>query len=163
MKTPMLLLFVLLLSFTASAQIEYGKASDLKGLTKVFLDTGADMEVRDRIVKQLEKANLGIEILGSDDEAEIMLVFRDQESDTVTGATSNTSDDGWWGRTTNTTIVKVPLIAGEGRVFVKGSSGKARLVLSVKNSQQSRLEKRPSTKFANAFIKAYQEANGVKK
>lgn len=161
-KLPFITLFVLFLLSTVSAQMEYGKAADLKGLTKVFIDTGADMEVRERIVKQIEKAKLGVEILGSDEDAEIMMLFRDQESDTVTGVSSNSTDTSW-GRTTNSTVIKVPLIAGAGQVFVKGSNNKPRLVLSVQNSQQSRLEKRPSTKFADAFIKAYREANGLTK
>lgn len=159
------LLFILILTTSAllvSGQIEYGKPADLKGLTKVFIDTGADMEVRQRIIKQLEKANLGIEVLDTDDDAEIMMIFRDQESDSVTGVSSNTTETEW-NRQTTSTIIKVPLIAGEGRVFIQGASGKPRLILSVQNSQQSRLEKRPSTKFTNAFIKAYREANDLKK
>lgn len=150
---------ILLLASALFAQgIEYGKTSDLKGLTKVFVDTGSDMETRNRIIENLEKAKLGIELLDSIDDAEIVMLFAGEKSDTIFGVNTIYGES-----SATTTVTKVPLIAGAGRVFVAGKDGKRpRLILSVENSQQSRLEKRPSTKFANAFIKAYKEANGLK-
>ncbi len=139
-----------------SQSYEYGKPSDLKGLSKVFIDTGVDTETRERIVERILKAGLkDLTFLDSDEGAEIVLVFRDRSIETVTGAVTNIYG------TTN--VVRDPLLHGEGTVFVVGDgAAKPRVVLSVKNSQQSRAEKRPSTKFALAFVKAYKQANDLK-
>ena len=164
MKMTLLLITLLALSLsTYSQKFEYGTNADLKGLTKIFLDTGTDMETRKRIIEVINKAKLpGIEFLGSADEAEIYMTFGGETVETITGATTNTTPNPYV-ITTTTNYVKVPLINGAGTVFVANKGGsKPKLILSVQNSQQSRLEKRPSTKFANAFIKAYKEANGTK-
>lgn len=161
MILPLLIIFACCIT-VFSQQFEYGKTSDLKGLTKIFLDTGADMETRNRIIENIEKAKLGVEFLGSMDDAQIVMTFRDETNEVITGVNTNVTTNPYGG-TANTTAVRVPLINGAGNVFVANKDGtNPKLVLSVTNSQQSRWEKRPSTKFANAFIKAYKEANGIK-
>jgi hypothetical protein len=68
------LLLVLALCVPALAQ-EYGKPEELKGLTKMFVDTGGDMKNRERISKEIEEAKLGIQLLDSEEGAEIILDF----------------------------------------------------------------------------------------
>lgn len=78
MKRAMAIVLVVLLSLSIHAKsfdVEYGKLSDLKGLKKVFVDTGADMKSRERILKEIEKAKLGLELLDSAEGAEIILNF----------------------------------------------------------------------------------------
>lgn len=43
---------------TLAQEYEYGKPAELKALTKVFIDTELDVENRNRIVEEIEKAKL---------------------------------------------------------------------------------------------------------
>lgn len=153
MKIIQIAFCLLVLTFVAHAQdFEYGKPVELKGLTKIFVDTGANLDDRERIIKELEKAKLGIELLDSSDDAEIILLFRGRTDEKVTGAVN----------TQHATVIQTDeLASGSGIVFIKGAN-KPRIILSVSNSQQSRLEKRPVTKFVKAFVKIYKTANGIK-
>ncbi len=153
-----ILLLLLLLSVPALGQIEYGTNADLKGLKKVFIDTGSDMETRTRLIKELDKAKLDLEVLSSIDNADIVMRFVSETNEKLVSANTVYGDYG-----ASTTAARVELIAGVGQVFVAGKNGeRPRLILSVKNSQQTKWEKRPSTKFILAFIKAYKDGNGIK-
>lgn len=140
-------------SLTVSAQkYEYGGTSDLRGLTTVYINPETDVKDRERIVKAIEKEHFpDLKVVDTPEKAEIFLVFGGDTETVITGATWSSS---------GANIVRVPLDYGSGYVFVDGKE-KPRLVLTVSNSQQSRWEKRPVTKFVQAFIKAYRQANGL--
>ena len=38
----------------------YGSASDLRGLTRLFIDTGADVRARERIIRELRSSGIGL-------------------------------------------------------------------------------------------------------
>jgi hypothetical protein len=152
MKYKILFVLLLLAAFSASVfsqEYENGKPSDLKGLTKIFINTGTNLKDRQRIIEQIEKAKLEVTFLDTDDGAEIVMFF--QGKTVVEGVPT-----GPYGMT----ITRVRLDTGSGMVFVQGKT-KPRLVLSVTNSQQSKLEKRPVTKFVKEFIKEWKKANGI--
>jgi hypothetical protein len=166
MKTSLFVLFVLFIFSVASytqtgdSSFEFGKPSDLKGLTKVYVETMGDLKEHDQIVTRLAKAKVqNLEIVEDVENAEIILLFGGDSFTSVTGATSNAV-----GTSVNTTVNRVTLLAGEGRVFVAGRDGKKpRLVMRVQNEQETRLEKRPVTKFVNEFVKIYMKVNGLEK
>lgn len=145
-------------SVTAQSDFEYGKPADLKGLTKVYVQTMADLKENERIVSRLNKAKVPKLVIVDDiDDAEIVLMFGGDEFTSVSGANSSTI-----GGSTNTVITRVNLLTGEGRVYVASKDGsKPRLVMRVQNEQQTKLEKRPVTKFIEDFIKLYKKANGL--
>lgn len=152
------LLLIFALAMTCFAQnYELGGIGDLKGKTAVFLSPEIDFEDQGRITKIVEKANVGLKIVSSLSEADIVLTFGGSTSMVTTGASATSTQN-----TSNVNLVTVPLEEGSGIVLVKGEE-KLRLVLKVSNSQQSRMEKRPVTKFAEAFVKAYRSANGLEK
>jgi hypothetical protein len=69
----------LLCSFvaTAAAQnqtIEYGSPDELKGVEKIFVDTGADMGVRDKIIAEVRKNLRSLK-------PELIIVSKPEESD----------------------------------------------------------------------------------
>jgi hypothetical protein len=128
----------LLFSFAATAvaqnqTIEYGSADELKGIEKVFVDTKADMAVRDRIIaeirKSLRSAKRDLKIVSKPEESDIHLQFH-YETQTVSDGTANGSN----GRTVSggtvvsgpypgVVIVKIPVgtvvkVLGEDRVRV---------------------------------------------
>jgi len=151
---PIFLLVALACSVSVYCQssYEFGGVGDLKGLTTVYISPEVDMKDRERMIKIIAKDLPTVKIMDSLDAASIMLVFGGDSEDTITGVN--------WNRY-GANVVRVPLEAGTGRVFVEGKE-KPRLVLTVSNSQQSRAEKRPVTKFTQAFVKAWKEANGIK-
>ena len=51
----------------------YGQLSDLKGLKKIYVDTGNDTKNRDHILKDLDNSKLGFEIVDDEKDAEILL------------------------------------------------------------------------------------------
>ena len=67
----------------------YGQPSDLKGLKKVYVDTGPDTKNRDSIIKDLEKSKLGFEIVDDKADAEILLGFGAGEVTHSVVATAN--------------------------------------------------------------------------
>lgn len=148
-----ILLVILLLCAPMLAQsaYEYGGPADLKGATDVYIIPDTDMDDQERIKKTVLKAALPVKFVSSPDDADIILAFGGDTDVEITGVT-------WSAYGANT--VRVPLEHGTGVVLVPGKE-KPRLVLRVSNSQQTKWEKRPITKFVNAFIKTYREANGL--
>jgi hypothetical protein len=151
----MKILLCLLLAFgSAIAQdFAYGKPDDLKGLKKVFVDTGADTKNRERIQKALTDSKLGFELLDSDDGAEIILMFQASAYHRTVGIPQPGG---------GTMVGQPKILTGAGFVLVPQKSGKPKLVMSFEDEQGTAFEKKPVTNFANNFIKAYKKANGVK-
>src|SRR5437870_13903286 len=63
------------LSLAQNDSYAYGQPSDLKGLKKVYVDSGPDTKSRDKIIKGLENAKLGFEIVDEEKDAEILLGY----------------------------------------------------------------------------------------
>jgi hypothetical protein len=69
---------VLTISIYVSAQepiIEYGQASELKGVTIIFVDTGTDIQQRNLIAKELQKQLPNVAIASRPEETDIHLRF----------------------------------------------------------------------------------------
>jgi N-methylhydantoinase B/oxoprolinase/acetone carboxylase alpha subunit len=155
-KILALICSIILIPITTFAQsgIEYGKTSELKGLKKVFVDTGGDMKNRERITKEIEKAKLGIELLDSVDGAEIILDFNSGKEKYL--ASVNTNPQG----TVSTPIYR-SRNTGEGKVFIV-KDNHLRVVMSFEDEERTVFEKKPATNFAKTFIKAYKKATSSK-
>lgn len=151
MKT--LLLLLLLVSPICAQDFDYGKPEELKGLTKVFIDTGGDTKNRDRIIKSLQDAKLSLEILDSADDAEVYLIFNAGSEQKIFGSINPTTGAGILGQR--------KLRNGQGMVFIP-RNGRKRVVLSFEDTQESGWERKPVVNFARDFIKAYKRANGIK-
>lgn len=127
MKT--LLILLLLLPFQS---LEYGKPAELKDTKKVFVDTGTDLRNRERILKELNKSKLDIEVLDSADGAEVVMSFGAASSDRMTGVIHNQGDS----NLSTSTPVWRKVKQGEGMVVVL-KDGKARLVMSFEDEMRS--------------------------
>jgi len=62
-------------SLCGAQDYAYGSPSDLKGLKKVYIDSGADTKSRDKIIKDLENSKIGFEIVDDKKGAEILLGY----------------------------------------------------------------------------------------
>jgi len=56
--------------------IEYGSPSELKGVTRIYVDTGASIREQQEIVKSLRKSIPSLDIVRNPDDAEVILVYR---------------------------------------------------------------------------------------
>jgi hypothetical protein len=158
-KIFLTIFIILLASFSVFAQdYEAGKISDLKGLTKIYIDADGDLKNKERIIKKIQKARIEkLEIVEDEESAEIVLIFGGRSKTAIVSA--NTRFDGGYAVTTP---MRVSFDEGEGSVFVRGKTGKPRLVFRYRNEQDSKLEDTPAVKIAAEFVRYYRQANGLK-
>ena len=143
-----------LLTLSAAAPnsgVSYGKPEELKGLKKIFVDTGTDLKNRERIIREIRAARLGVELLDSEDGAEVVLDFGAGRSERLIGSI---------GRGTGGIVTK-RYQTGKGQVFVV-TGGQNRIVMSYEGEETHPWEDKPATNFGKAFVKAYRKANGIK-
>jgi hypothetical protein len=166
-------ILLLLMSVTASArqaEVEYGQAGELKGVTRLYVSTGVDMKARESIVKELRKRLPRLEITGTPEGADVHLVYR-SETLHVPGAMS------WLGepasaygerarqvsagaRAPLVAAQLVPVVVGTGVVLKTAGPGRVRLLMSYRGeSLAGSFERTPSTNFVRAFVKNYKRAN----
>jgi hypothetical protein len=137
------------------AVLTFGQPSDLQGLKKVYVDTGADLESRKRIISELHKPELGLTLLDGPDGAEIILDFGSRTEDHFEKAT-------FYGHASSHTDVRLKqILIGRGRVFVV-KDGQPRSVMSFANTKSTLWERAPATNFGRAFHKLYKTVNGIK-
>jgi hypothetical protein len=131
-----------------------GKPEEMKGLTKVFIDSGADPKDRQRIVKVIESAKLGLTVLDSAEGAEIILNF--------VGGERQTTIDSYNAVTKIYTPLPITLGFGRGVVYVvRGDQRRA--VLSFQDDGWNHFfPKKLATNFGKKFVKAYKRAHGAK-
>ncbi len=139
------------------AVLTFGRPSDLQGLKKVYVDTGADMGSRRRIIRELNNPELGLTLLYGPDGAEIILDFggRTEHRDerlTVHVPYSSPSLD--------TVESRKQILIGRGRVFVV-QDGKPRSVMSFENTKSTLWERDPATNFGRNFRTLYKKVNGI--
>ena len=142
-------------------EFETGKASELKGLSKLFVNAGADAGSRQQIIKEIERAKIpGLVFVNSREEAEIVMRFGGSEREVMEGMTTTPVVGTDW---TMTTVDRQTIQSGQGLVFIAGKDRwRARIVINFGSVQDAAFEKRPPIKFARAFVKAYKEANGLR-
>lgn len=162
-KLSILLTLSILLSAAAlhAQNFERGKSAELKGLTKLYINAGADVERRNLIVNEIEKAGIpGLIIVDSREKAEIVMRFGGRETVALQDITTNEIVGTDW---TITTVERRTVRSGQGLVFIAGRDAKRpRIVITFQGVQDDAFEKRPAIMFAKKFVKAYKEANGLK-
>jgi len=170
MKKILLIAFVLLCSSVAfhaqdtafrALNLERGNPSEMKGLTKLYVNTGGNSATRERIVEEIRKTAVpGLIVVNSREEAEMVMRFGDAEEEVLEGMTTNPVVGTDW---TMTTVDRRTLLSGRGFVFIAGKEQKRpRIVMSFQSRNDKAFGERPTAKFAEKFLKAYKEANGLK-
>lgn len=86
-------LIFILAGFVAAQDYEYGKPEDLKGLTRLYITTNGDIQNRDRIIKEIDKAKIGITIVDTFEEAQMFMRFNAGSDRVVSGSTTMPADD----------------------------------------------------------------------
>ena len=156
----LLLLILCLSSIGFAQQLEYGSETDLKGLTKIYIDTGGDIKNRNRVIEEFTKAKAGLVVVETLAESEIVFAFAGDSMNQVTGSQSTSQVIGNTPITT-TAVNRRKLQIGKGEVFIRGkrSPDAIRMIMNFESTQDKLGEKKPATKFAKEFIKLYKRAN----
>ena len=144
-------LTTLVLALPAAAQtpkIEYGHPSELQGVQKVFVDTGTDMESRDRIIKEIQKGAPNLTVVSRPEDAEIHLRFYLDDEDNYAVIVPAR------GRVGVSSVRR-----GAGTVVKVVDDKRLRVLWSYKDSQRTPVERRPSANFGREFVKLYRRYN----
>ncbi|HKQ78828.1 MAG TPA: hypothetical protein VJ810_34335 [Blastocatellia bacterium] len=142
---------------TASAQnqtVEYGSADELKDVTKVFMDTGTDMDAYDDIIaeirKKLREVKRELKFVSKPEDSDVHLRFS-YETLTLHG-----------GERPPRVILSTPV----GSVVKILSKDRVRVLMSYSKKQRSfRIgfgQGKPEIEFAREFVKVYLVANSKK-
>lgn len=146
--TCVLLASVLALPVLAqNPTVEYGHPGELRGVKKVFVDTGTDIELRNQVLEEIQKRLPDLNIVAAPEGADVHLRFSLKEERSY-GVIVPAG-----GR------IGVPYSVGAGSVVKVLSDNRVRVLLSFKDSRTRFGERRPSTNFAREFVQAYQRAN----
>lgn len=139
----------------------YGSASDLRGLTRLFVDTGADVRARERIIRELRSSGIGLQLVQDPRDAQILLEFGASVERRVSGWVTNTRRDKDKRREESvTTPTEQKIHAGAGTVYVV-RDGRLSIVESFADEKRIFFERDPETNFARAFLRLYGRANGL--
>ena len=130
-----------------NSTVEYGHPGELRGVKKVFVDTGTDIELRNHVLQEIQKRLPDLTVVSAPEGADIHLRFALKEERNY-GVIVPAG-----GR------IGVPYSVGVGSVVKVLSDNRVRVLLSFKDSRTRFGERRPSTNFAREFVQAYQRAN----
>lgn len=164
---PLILLIVSGPSRYARGQTpEYGSVDELKGVTKIYVFTGNDLEVRENIVNEIRKKLPHLIVTNTIAEADVSLAFDAFASTTRSGSvTTGSATASVFGNTVYgsgssvTTPVDQTVIYATGFVVRFTPENRIRLLMQFSDVKSIIWERRPSTNFARAFVKAYKKAN----
>jgi hypothetical protein len=138
--------------------IEDGSVSELRGLKKVYVDAGASDEEQRNIVGEVLKYLPKLTIVDSASEAEVILAFN------ASARTQNdkfVQKDAFTGEVKNSWNIRLDMEVGHGQVFRQVTTSHLRSLLKFEDPHTNKFERKPSTNFARAFVKAYKLANGI--
>jgi hypothetical protein len=132
----------------AQSAMEYGEREELKGITRIFVDTGTDLSGRENIIKIIKNELPTIVVVSRVEEAEVVLIDSSDSYSILSGISNsrNASTTGTvsvWGNTatysgqTNSTSTSTPIYRkvtdGEGLVVKFTSAGRPRLLINFKD------------------------------
>jgi transposase InsO family protein len=139
----------------------YGTSSDLRGLTRLFVDTGADVRARERIIRELRTAGIRLQLVEDARDAQILLEFGASVERRVSGWVTNRRRDTDNRREESvTTPTEQKIHAGAGTVYVV-RDGRLSIVESFADEKRIFFERDPAINFARAFLRLYRGANGL--
>ena len=139
----------------------YGTSSDLRGLTRLFVDTGTDVGARERIIRELRSAGIRLQLVEDARDAQILLEFGASIERRVSGWVTNTRRDKDERRGESvSTPTEQKIHTGAGTVYVV-HGGRLSIVESFADEKRIFFERDPATNFARAFLRLYRGVNGL--
>ena len=138
--------------------IEVGTVSELRGISKVFIDTGGSQEERLTITGEVLKYLPKLTIVDVADDAEVILAFHAFDR---TETVNYSQKDIWAGDKQYSFNVNLEMEVGQGMVLRRVSTSRFRALMEFADQHRNKLERKPSTNFARAFVKVYKQENGI--
>ena len=120
-------------AFADCPSFEYGRAAEIKGVHKVFINVGPEITIRNEMAEQLERELPGVKVTDHADDAEAVIAIVPDNDPDLTHF-----------------IVYRPLTAG-----------KARLLFEQKSTTSRIHSLKPHVKFAHMFVEEYRKANAA--
>jgi hypothetical protein len=147
--STVLVTFVFVVPSLAQNQIiEYGQPMELQGVKKVFVDTGTDLDSRDRIIREIQKGAPDLTVVSRPEDADVHLRFNLDDEDNYAVIVPAK------GRIGIASVSK-----GAGTVVKVIDDKHVRVLWSHKDSKKTFLDRRPSTSFGREFAKLYRRYN----
>jgi TonB family protein len=144
--------------------IEEGSAYELRGVRKVYVDAGGNREEQANITGEILQRLPDLQVVDTAGEAEVVLSFKVSDRkgiDTIEPKQPFGPPKQPFEKPKGAYNVPLEHSLGEGMVIKRLSATKQRLLLRFDDIRNNPLERRPSTNFAKAFVKAYKMANGL--
>jgi TonB family protein len=150
-------------SFTAEYsfrfhQIEDGSVSELRGIKKIYVDAGTNADEQRNIIGEVLKYLPNLTIVDSAREAEVILAFNASER---TQNDKFVQKDAFTGEVKNSWNIRLDMEVGHGQVLRQVTPTHLRSLMKFEDPHANKFERKPSTNFARAFVKAYKQANGL--
>jgi len=124
---------------------EYGSLSELRGIKKIYIQTGIETSYREQIIRALEKTGLNLQILASEENAECVIIFRNE-----------LINEPWFSG--SAAIVEKSL--GQGMVILVGKGQQRhKLLYKFRETKDSWFEGKPIGKFAKIVAAGFKDAN----
>lgn len=145
----------------ASAQVyTYGSSTELKGLSKVFINSQVVPKYKKRIIRALLRSKTGLTVVDKVEQADIVIAFGSDKDRWVMKYHRNEFSGPWM---FNEIEADFPYEVGIGFVFVRGSNDKtaARMVHRFWSVQDKLGELSPVDRFTGDFIKLFKTANNL--
>ncbi len=155
----MLILALTASGFAQEPAYEYGKPEEMAGLTKVFVSTGLDVGPRNNIIREIQKKLPKLIFTDSAEEADLFLSFG-SSSEPAGVVTTTRGVPGTDTRRSQSQVVTEELATGYVATFP--APGRVRILMSFKDTRSNLFERKTTTNFARAFVKAYLEAEKAK-
>jgi len=135
---------------------EFGKADELKGVTKFYVNSGDDRESREEVTGELLRLMPSLQLVDKPEQAECIILFISYgrvDSQLVKNALT--------GETKYNAPLNVKV--GRGWVIKPLAADRHRVLFYFEDTKYGPGERRPATNFARAFADAYTKANGIPK
>lgn len=147
-----------------SMLVEEGSAYELRGVKKIYVDAGGNREEQANITGEILERLPDLQFVDTPGESEVVLSFKVSDRkgiDTVEPHQPFGPPKQPFEKPKGTYNVPLEHSLGEGTVVKRLSPTKQRLLMKFEVIRDNPLQRRPSTNFARAFVKAYKMANGL--
>lgn len=147
-----------------SQQLQDGSTYELRGVTRIYVDADGNREEQANIVGEILERLPKLQIVDAPSESEVVLTFKTSDRktiDTVEPKTIFGPPKQPFEKPKGTYNVNYEFALGEGTVVKRLSATEQKLLMRFENKRFNPLQRRPSTNFARAFVKAYKQANGL--
>lgn len=138
--------------------VEDGSVSELRGIKKIYVDAGTDDEEQRNIVGEVLKYLPQLTVVDAAKEAEVIMAFKASER---TQNDKFVQKDAFTGEVKNSWNIRLDMEVGRGQVLRQVTPAHLRSLLKFEDPHTNKFERKPSTNFARAFVKAYKLANGL--